>query len=331
MGHDAAPNPFIESSPSAAAQSAKPFSTKQLLKPPMFALPVLPPQPKQKTAKMASKLAPQFQVPSDSNKPVSIMRPPLMPVASTSKSAVSLKPLVPPPVPARRPASPQKHLKTILTTDVAQATDPTKEGGGAEILSLFLQQHGHSFTSHTDRELQRGVMVSPDKRSRGKEPKLVRGGLAERAQHHMACSRTDLSLWRRQMEQKIDSSARLSSDVTLRVVKILHIMCAPDRPRAPPLPRAGLALCKLRGRHKILNDLPDGNYIVLFPFVSGSSSHSMNTAANFEEGRDILVWMPWHKAVLTNALEYLDVLNPPRSLLFCFRYTIVTTKLGSSK
>jgi hypothetical protein len=49
------------------------------------------------------------------------------------------------------------------------ATDPTKDGAGAELLSLFLQQHGHSFVSPLEREMQRGIGLSPRKNKGAKE------------------------------------------------------------------------------------------------------------------------------------------------------------------
>ncbi|KAH7924447.1 hypothetical protein BV22DRAFT_1066783 [Leucogyrophana mollusca] len=344
--HGPPPDPCTESaSSSEVTHGIDPSTAKRPLKPPMFTHPPRPPQPDQKsvpsTSGMAAlKLAPKFQMLTDSEDPTSTIRkPPPMPLASTSKSTTSLKPLALPPLPDHRPTSPQKNMTTILTTSVAHATDPTKEGGGAEILSLFLQQHGHNFTSHTDRELQRGVMVSPDKRGRGKEPKFIRGGLAERAQHLMTCSRTDFALWRRQMEQKIESITRVSADLHLRILKVLHITLSPDRPRTIPVPRSGLALCRLRSRHKGLNDLPDGTYVTLFSFSSPAyGGRTVSTADGLEEGREVLAWMPWHKVVLTadaggvvspQFLEALDALNPPRCLLFCSRYHIVAPKPGS--
>lgn len=145
--------------------------TRKVLKPPMF-LPPAAPQPSSKTAGVGPTLfQPVFKRPPAR----SILKPPPVPVPSGARPSVPLKPLAPPPpLPLLRPASPKKPMKTILTTNIAQATDPTKEGTGAELLSLFLQQHGHNFMSSTDRELQRGVMTSPDKRSRGKDPKFLR-------------------------------------------------------------------------------------------------------------------------------------------------------------
>ncbi|KIJ18198.1 hypothetical protein PAXINDRAFT_71508 [Paxillus involutus ATCC 200175] len=274
-----------------------------------------------------------------SEKPMSILKPPPMPIASSSRHTGPLKPLAPPPLPVLGHVSPQKNMKTILTTNIARATDPTKEGAGAELLSLFLQQHGHNFTSSIDRELQRGVMVSPDKRSRGKDPKFVRGGLAERAQHRISCAKTDFALWKRQMERKVESGSKFPSDMRLRMLKILHISKTPERPRSIPVPRYGLALCRLTSRHKFASgDLTLGTYVVLFSFspTHGASS-AISSADRFEEDRDVMAWMPWQKVDVagldggTGLLEVfsaLDVLNPPHSLLVMSRFCFLAPKVN---
>lgn len=168
--------------PLCAAKADRVLPPLKVLKPPVFLHPPAEAAPETTNAGPSTKttsatlrsLQPTLKLPpAPSEKPRSILKPPPVPVQPSTKPSVPLKPLAPPPLP-ERPTSPKKPMKTIFTTNIAQATDPTKEGTGAELLSLFLQQHGHGFTSSTDRELQRGVMVSPDKRSRGKDPKFVR-------------------------------------------------------------------------------------------------------------------------------------------------------------
>ncbi|KIJ60447.1 hypothetical protein HYDPIDRAFT_117154 [Hydnomerulius pinastri MD-312] len=328
--------------PRAPKNDGKPVSLK-VLKPPVFANPAAPPpvpvcKPPDKMTTSVLALQPVLKPPSTtSEKPRSILKPPPMPIASSSKHTAPLKPLAPPPpLPSRRPSSPQKNMKTILTTSIAQATDPTKEGAGAELLSLFLQQHGHNFTSSTERELQRGVMMSPDKRSRGKDPKFVRGGFAERAQHQISCVKTDFALWKRQIEQKVESRSKLPSDMHLRILKVLHIAKAPERFRSTPVARFGLALCRLTNRHKLVNDLTLGTYVVLLNFAPMQGSRSLvSSAEGFEEGRDVLGWMPWQKVDcvsvdggegLLELFARLDALNPPHSLLVISRFSILPPK-----
>ncbi|KAH7882139.1 hypothetical protein F5I97DRAFT_1817756 [Phlebopus sp. FC_14] len=286
-------------------------------------------------------LQPLLKAPSGpTGKPRSVLKPPPMPipVASANKPLGPLKQLAPPALP-QQPMSPQKNMKTIFTTSVALATDPTKEGAGAELLSLFLQQHGHGFISTTDRELQRGMVVSPNKRWKGKDPKFVRGGFAERAQNMMSCARTDFALWKRQTEPKLESNAspKLSSDMRLHIHRIFHVSKVPDRPRAMSVPRNGLALCRvmMTGRHRLgPSDLTEGMYIVLFHFAPPQGTASVvSSTEQFEEGKEVLVWMPWQKLELAGpgseatddlraALGALDELNSLHGLLvvsrFCF-------------
>ncbi|KAF8553625.1 hypothetical protein OG21DRAFT_1584802 [Imleria badia] len=275
--------------------------------------------------------------PAPPEKPRSILKPPPLPIPSSSKPSVPLKPLAPPPFPEHRPASPKKPMKTILTTNVAQATDPTKEGSGAELLSLFLQQHGHGFTSSTDRELQRGVMVSPDKRSRGKDPKFVRGGLAERFQDRISCAKTDFVLWRRQMEQKMESGTKVGSDMQLRIMRVLDVGKVSERARFTAGPRSGLALCRLVRRHPLTSgDLTLGTYVVLFHFGPTNGGRSaVSSKDGFEEGNDVMVWLPWQKVELVGAegsagllemFRTLDALTPPHSLLVVSRFCLVAPK-----
>lgn len=104
------------------------------------------------------------------------LRRPKIPVISQNVQASTLRSLMPPHPPlisVDQPAS-QKNMKPISDTGVAQTTNPSKEGTGAELLALVLQQHGHGFTSPRDRELRRGLVVSPEKHSRGGDLKFVR-------------------------------------------------------------------------------------------------------------------------------------------------------------
>ncbi|KAH0834020.1 hypothetical protein J3R83DRAFT_11256 [Lanmaoa asiatica] len=329
--------------PPRAAKADKALPPLKVLKPPVFLHPpVVPPQttnvpPSSKAVN--SSFRPTLKLsPAPSEKPRSILKPPPVPLPSPTKPSVPLKPLAPPPRPEHCPASPKKPMKTILTTNVAQATDPTKEGAGAELLSLFLQQHGHNFTSSTDRELQRGVMVSPDKRSRGKDPKFIRGGLAERFQHRISCAKTDFALWRRQIEQKMESGSKFASDMQLRILRVLDVVQASERSRFAAGPRSGLALCRLTRRHPLTSgDLTLGTYVVLFNFAPTNGGRSaVSSADRFKEGNDVMVWLPWHKVELAGVegsagllamFRALDPLTPPHSLLVVSRFSVVASRL----
>ncbi|KAL4064076.1 hypothetical protein V8B97DRAFT_1876259 [Scleroderma yunnanense] len=268
-----------------------------------------------------------------SEKPKSIRKPPPMPALFPSKPTAPLKPPLPP---VQQPASPQKTMKTILTTSVAQAIDPTKEGTGAELLALFLQQHGHDFTSSADQELHRGIMLSPDKRSRGKHPKFIRGGLAERAQQHISCDQTDFVLWRCQTEKKAESAMRATSDIRLHILRILHVLKIPEKPHSVPVPRCALAVCRVMGRHKFVEgDLTAGTYLVLFNFtLTYGSGPAISSAQQFGEGRDVFVWMPWQEinvsaggnAEIQRVFLPFDDLIPPHTLLVVSRFYVSAPK-----
>lgn len=368
-----APKPLKPSSfahpPRLAAQKAdKSLPALKILKPPVLLPPpaAVAPQTTKTASATPSSLKPTLKhPPARPEKLMSVLKPPPLPIQPSAKSSVTLKALAPPPFPERRPTSPTKPMKTILTTSIALATDPTKEGAGAELLSLFLKQHGHGFTSSTERELQRGVMVSPDKRSRGKDPKFVRyvhvlsapvsasldlilamhrysGGLAEHFQHRISCTKTDFVLWRRQMEQKLESGTKYAPDMRLRILRVLDVAKVPERSRFARNavnvgPRAGLALCRLVRRHAIAGaDLTLGTYVVVFHFGPTNGGRSdVSSVDRFAEGNDVQVWLPWSKVELVGKKECaellevarkLDALTPPRSLLVVSRFCIVVPR-----
>ena len=94
------------------------------------------------------------------------------PIINTRKTDASLKPVPgPPPLPRLDKANPMlagpSKLKTISTTRVAIATDPSTESGSFEIFSLFLQQQIPGCVDSVDRELRRGLIQSPEKGSSG--------------------------------------------------------------------------------------------------------------------------------------------------------------------
>lgn len=308
-------------------------------------------KPPAKASTSIMSLQPMMPPPTTPEKPKSVRKPPPFP----KKSVVPLKPLaLAPPALPQLPVPPQKTMKTILTTSVAQAIDPTKEGTGAELLALFLQQHGHDFTSSVDRDLYRGIMLSPDKRSRGKHTKFIRqvsfptrqhdlliapyfrGGLAERAQQHISCEQTDFVLWRRQVEQKIESGMKIASDVQLHILRILHVLRSPEKPHSAPVTRCALAICRIKRQHKFAaSELTAGVCLVLFTFPPTHGSVSaISSPQQFGEDRDVSVWMPWQKIDVSDVgdgeiqgiVSGLDDLGPPRILLVVSRFYVLVPK-----
>lgn len=100
-----------------------------------------------------------------SGNPLSALRPvfvlPQRP--APAQKAVPLLDRVPPPLHATA-----RPMKTIFTTSLARATDFRSAAGAAELLSIFLKEHGHGFVDPTERELQRGLEQSPEKMSKRK-------------------------------------------------------------------------------------------------------------------------------------------------------------------
>ena len=160
------PNPAGPSGDGGAAPKKAP--TLRVLKPPPMPLPK--PAMLDSTHKKLTSLVsrpPISLLPKDDQtrltsitalKPRPVTPPP-------NKKLQPLKSMAPPPLPGptRLPAS---EMKTIFTTNVALATDIRSESGQAEVLSLYLQQHGHGFVDPTEREMRRGLETSPEKLSK---------------------------------------------------------------------------------------------------------------------------------------------------------------------
>lgn len=247
----------------------------------------------------------------------SILKPPPRPQPTTK--AIVLKPLAPPSFAPFPPKKSSTNMKPISSF----AINPTKDGAGAELLSLFLQQHGHNFVTPFEREIQRGIGLSPRKNKSAKG-KFVRGGLAARAQHLISGTKTDHTLWCLQLKQKISSASpsapTLSCDLRLHILRVLPL---PTKTPTPTL--VHIAICRISSRHRSANitDLRDQCYVVLFP-------HFAEPSRNFEEGRDVLAWMPWYKAMLSTVVPRevlgslsVEPLMPPRNVIIVPRWHIM--------
>ncbi|KAJ7646727.1 hypothetical protein FB45DRAFT_180613 [Roridomyces roridus] len=245
--------------------------------------------------------------------------PPPPPVASSSKATAALKPLVPPPHPAfgAQPGSADRNMRTISTTLLARATDMLTEHGQSELASILLHDQYPDIPSMDDVDENRGVMVSPEKSSKGKE-KFARNGLAARAAALYERSYSSLALWEAEMAHSLSSSSRrslgLNPDMRLRIIHVLHI----PTPISQPSSKAsipGVALCHIisapAGSDSSGPSLPqskDGICAVLFSFSSLSPPARPHAAAaqwdvrnpeDFAQGREVYVWKPWQKLVIT--------------------------------
>lgn len=269
-------------------------------------------------------------------------------IAPVSKKPLSRKLPAPPPLPAPEASPPTtpKRLRTINTTRMALATDPTSSDGPAELLSLFLQDNKYTFAKKSgaaaaEDEATRGVNLSPEKRGKG-GPKFTRGGLAERASQLFSQAHTSISLWQKETEILYRSSpTSLVPDLRLKITRIIH---APS----PHLTTyCGLAECTRLNREvardsmQLLPSTPfflgpsqrtETPSMVLFSFVQPPLAYTadlgIRTATRFTEGREVLVWRPWQEASVTfeqmsnvsgdSDLKSKDV----RTVLFCSRFMI---------
>ena len=126
-------------------------------------------------------------------KPLPLLQhPPSIPVAASRKTG-PLK-VQPPPALLVPVSEPQvKGLKTISTTRVARSTDPSTAGGNTELLSIFLQEEGHNLLA-SDREPERGILLSPEKVGKGKSPKFIRYAVISVSLRHLSISHTGVAL-----------------------------------------------------------------------------------------------------------------------------------------
>lgn len=326
-GNHKRPNPFITTSNAKADTSRVPIVKRLTITPSESASVHPPPIPRQKphSAPFRPLKPPSFVISAPANasssKPrsFSILKPPPRPQPTTK--AIVLKPLAPPSFALFPPKKSLTNMKPISSF----AINPTKDGAGAELLSLFLQQHGHSFVTPFEREIQRGIGLSPRKNKSAKG-KFVRGGLAGRAQHLISGTKTDYTLWCLQLKQKLSSASpsapTLSCDLRLHILRVLPL------PTKTPTPtRVHVAVCRISSRHRFANitDLRDQCYVVLFP-------HVVEPSRNFEEGKDVLAWTPWYKASLSAVVPRevlgsisVEPLIPPRSVIIVPRWHIMQT------
>ncbi|KAG1894427.1 uncharacterized protein F5891DRAFT_1152386 [Suillus fuscotomentosus] len=324
-GNRKRPNPFITASNAGADPSRVRLTVTPSESASVHLPPISHPKPHSAPLRPLQPLKPPSFVinppaNASSSKPVSILKPPPRPQL-TSK-AIVLKPLAPPNF---APFAEKKSL-TNLKPISSFAINPTKDGAGAELLSLFLQQHGHNFVTPFEREMQRGIGLSPRKNKSAKA-KFVRGGMAARAQHLISGTKTDYTLWCLQLKQKLSSAPpaapTLSCDLLLRILRVLPL---PTKTATPT--RVHLATCRISSRHRFANitDLRDQCYVVLFP-------HVVEPSRNFEEGRDVLAWMPWYKVLLSTIVPReilgslsVEPLMPPRSVIIVPRWHIMQTE-----
>ncbi|THH06204.1 hypothetical protein EW146_g9689 [Bondarzewia mesenterica] len=197
-------------------------------------------------------------------KPTSVSKPRLVP--DLHQSGLSrAKPLRPAPPPPPRPdiVVPKRIGQSVVSADRNSASIKTKplsahahawcsveaseinfknshplvtdirsEGGTAEVLGLFLQQHGTGYTSVGDRELSRGLELSPQKAGGSggaKGPRYLSGGLAERSSRTIHQYQMSSSLWYKETSRHGISIRHSSPDLKMRIHRVLNIVCGAGR------------------------------------------------------------------------------------------------------
>ncbi|KAI0799846.1 hypothetical protein BC629DRAFT_202171 [Irpex lacteus] len=233
----------------------------------------------------------------ESNTSRMLHNPPTTSTTTRKPSNVPLKPVpIPPPLPLPRPhTSSQSKMKTISTTRVALATDPRTESGSSELFSLFLRHQGGGgggkggvgvYGDAVDRELGRGLEVSPEKGRREGRGRFVRGGLAESFSRRFAESDTDQKLWEEYTARSYNYKhaagkvkVKVKADVKLKTISLLHRTPLPQntihtqhKSRAPVVT---LARCL------VLDSVP--------PSHSLSHSHSHTNEGEFGKGKEVTV------------------------------------------
>ncbi|EPS97312.1 hypothetical protein FOMPIDRAFT_1128796, partial [Fomitopsis schrenkii] len=209
--------------------------------------------------------------------------------APTNKKLKPLSSMAPPPIagPSRLPAS---KMKTIFTTNVALATDIRTESGQAQLLALYLEQHGHGFVDPTERELRRGLETSPEKLSKHtKNAKFARGGLAGRAKILLKQRQTGLALWQAALEHDLSAKRRPKPDMRVRVMSILHAATDAEHVRTAHSP------CLVLLRCAIMPEFRQEEIMLLLNFdaACGASPVRFHKIANVQAGREVFLWKPW--------------------------------------
>jgi len=155
--------------------------------------------------------------------------------------------------------------------------DLDTEDGNMELSSLLIQrEYGpeHVSLSSTDKQINRGLEVSPEKagHSRQSSKKFARGGLADQASILLSRSQTTGALWLRQMQS---TNQRIKPDMRVTVIQVLHTSI-----------RSMLVKCAVLGglddtEIQIMLSRPDDEF-------------------RLDHGREIHLWEPW--TIINNAV-----------------------------
>ncbi|TDL25743.1 hypothetical protein BD410DRAFT_837210 [Rickenella mellea] len=191
---------------------------------------------------------------------------------------------------------PPAALATITTTKVARSLEASSHVE-IEVASLRSSLDGRlAGEGRLASEEQRGIMLSPGK-THGSGKKLLRNGLAERADHLMTRSRTAYSLWQKEVETQLASSRQVTPDLRLQVMRIVHTSHKPTFNGTPGALYNVLAQCRvMKDDSSHETEVEEGT--VLFTF--NDPTRRVDPGETVPEGINICVWRPWHEVEISS-------------------------------
>ncbi|KAI0069966.1 hypothetical protein K474DRAFT_1702422 [Panus rudis PR-1116 ss-1] len=246
---------------------------------------------------------------------------------STSKSKRNLRPLskLPKPVLPTRDLS---KMKTITTTRVALLTNPMTEDGAMNLFAIYAAEHAHEYIRPTDREVQRGLLQSPEKASKKGKQKYIPGGLAYAARNIIHTSRNGLTLFKTQQRLQLERHRGLFPHLRLRIKHIFYATPPHKQPHAlssrPPIHTIARTKVEfknakeLRGRTESRAIQQGQELIVLFRMdpPNGDPPEPLNL------DQEVWVWRPW--ICMEVPFGYSDDDMEGEDILFCSRYYVPT-------
>ncbi|PPR00914.1 hypothetical protein CVT26_015524 [Gymnopilus dilepis] len=225
------------------------------------------------------------------------------------------QPVIPANATSRKGKEKEKDLRSLSTTGFALGLLQSTQNGNAEELAgiLLRDQHPEIMLSSREGEeetgesaAKRGLEMSPEKKGRGASAKYVRGGLAADASAFFDLSQTAFILWKKEIERRPNA---FPPEFGLAIIKILHM----------PLPARshfrnssflnstspGIALCRVQppSSPSYPSIKPDRLHRTVVLFPNSVDSNDAMSAAQFVEGRVVLVFKPLQEIHFQSAEE----------------------------
>ncbi|TCD67221.1 hypothetical protein EIP91_000350 [Steccherinum ochraceum] len=304
--------------------------------------------------------------------PVKRHAPPPPPAPLPSGSTTPMKPMKPPSLSATTDGK-SKPRNAISETNLAKRMNPLNDDGGTALLELSLMDKTKDqevmWVNREEKELWRGLIVSPEKAGKGKrkgEGKYVSGGLASNAARVFSNSRNDLDLW------YMDISRSLEDTSTSKQLKAKPILPKPSLRlqilttlyTSPPPPNHAssssshplivltrcVVLSSTHAKYKpkprrfipfgtpqpVVDDRP--RILVLFR-VDDPLSDKGILSRSVNEGAEMWVWQPWMDVAVRegDAFGSAEAMGLPdgvdvvdNEVLFCTRFCVAVKEAEES-